>query len=67
MFPRLSEFMSQISLIIIQGHRGRTSQFKNLIDHLQVVSTNNFNTIAEFHTTNHSTLSLLSLLSLNFT
>jgi hypothetical protein len=32
------------------------------IDHLQVVTTNNYNTIAEFHTTNNSTLSLLSLL-----
>jgi hypothetical protein len=27
------------------------------IDHLLVVTTNNFNTIADFHTTNHSTLS----------
>jgi hypothetical protein len=34
------------------------------IDHAQVVTTNNYNTIADFHTTNHSTLSLLSLLSL---
>jgi hypothetical protein len=33
------------------------------IDHLQVITTNNYNTIADFHTTNHSTLSL-SLLSL---
>jgi hypothetical protein len=33
-------------------------------DHLQVVTTNNYNTIAEFHTINHSMLSLLSLLSL---
>jgi hypothetical protein len=31
------------------------------IDHLQVVGTNNYNTIADFHATNHSTLSLLSL------
>jgi hypothetical protein len=31
-------------------------------DHVQVVTTNNYNTIAEFHTTN-----LLSLLSLVFT
>jgi hypothetical protein len=35
-----------------------------LIDHLQVVTTNNYNTSADFHTTNHSTLSLLSLPSL---
>jgi hypothetical protein len=34
------------------------------IDYLQVVTTNNYNTIADFHTTNHSTLSLLSMLSL---
>jgi hypothetical protein len=34
------------------------------IDHLQVVITNNYDTIADFHTTNHSTPSLLSLLSL---
>jgi hypothetical protein len=37
------------------------------IDHLRVVTTNNYNTIADFHTTNHSTLSFLSLLSLIFT
>jgi hypothetical protein len=34
------------------------------IYHLQVVTTNNYNTIADFHTTNHYTLNLLSLLSL---
>jgi hypothetical protein len=34
------------------------------IDHLQVVTTNNYNNIADFHTTNLFTLSLLSLLSL---
>jgi hypothetical protein len=37
------------------------------IDHLQVVTTNNYNTIADVHATNHSTLSLLSLLSLDVT
>jgi hypothetical protein len=37
------------------------------IDHLQVVTTNTYNTIADFHTTNPSTLSLLGLLSLVFT
>jgi hypothetical protein len=37
------------------------------IDHLQVVTTNNYNTVADFHTTNDSTLNLLSLLSLVFT
>jgi hypothetical protein len=36
----------------------------SLIDNLQVVTTNNYNIIADFHTTNHSTLSLLSLVSL---
>jgi hypothetical protein len=35
--------------------------------HLHVVTTNNYNTLADFHTTNHSTLSLLNLLSLVFT
>jgi hypothetical protein len=30
-------------------------------DHLQVATTNNYNAIADFHTTNHSMLSLLSL------
>jgi hypothetical protein len=30
------------------------------IDHLQVVTTNNY-TITDFHTPNHSTLNLLSL------
>jgi hypothetical protein len=25
------------------------------IDHLQIVTMNNYNTIADFHTTNHST------------
>jgi hypothetical protein len=34
------------------------------IDHLQVVTTNNCYTIADLHVPNHSTLSLLSLLSL---
>jgi hypothetical protein len=31
------------------------------IVHLHVVTTNNYNTIADFHTTNYSTLSFLSL------
>jgi hypothetical protein len=30
-------------------------------DHLQVVTTNNYKTNADFHTTNQSTLSFLSL------
>jgi hypothetical protein len=34
------------------------------IDNLQIVTTKNYNSIADLHTTNHSTLSLLSLLSL---
>jgi hypothetical protein len=33
-------------------------------DHLQVMITNNYNTIADLYTTNRPTLSLLSLLSL---
>jgi hypothetical protein len=37
------------------------------IDHLQVIATNNYYTTADFHTTNHSTLSLLSPLPLVFT
>jgi hypothetical protein len=37
------------------------------IDHLQVVTTNNYYIIADFHNTNHSTLSLLSLSPLVFT
>jgi hypothetical protein len=37
------------------------------IDLLQGVTANNYNTTADFNTTNHSTLSLLSLLSLVFT
>jgi hypothetical protein len=36
-------------------------------DHLQVITTNNYHTIADIHTTNHSTLSLLSLFPLVFT
>jgi hypothetical protein len=36
-------------------------------DHLQVVTTNNYYSTADFHTTNHSTLNLLSVLSLVFT
>jgi hypothetical protein len=36
-------------------------------NHLQVTITDNYNTIADFHTTNHYTLSLLSLVSLVFT
>jgi hypothetical protein len=35
-------------------------------DHVQVITTNNYNTVADFHTTNHSTLNLLSLLALVF-
>jgi hypothetical protein len=35
------------------------------IDHLHVVTTNNYKATIDFHTTNHSTLSLLSLLSLS--
>jgi hypothetical protein len=35
------------------------------IDHIQAVTTNNYYTIADFHTTNHSTLSLLNLLRKN--
>jgi hypothetical protein len=34
------------------------------IDHLEAAITNNYNIIADLHTTNHSKLSLLSLLSL---
>jgi hypothetical protein len=37
------------------------------IDHLQVVATNNYNSIANFNTTNHLTLSLIHLLSVVFT
>jgi hypothetical protein len=37
------------------------------VDHLQVVNANNYNTIVDVRTTNHSTLRLLSLLSLIFT
>jgi hypothetical protein len=37
------------------------------IDHSQVVATTKYNTLADSHTTNHSTLNLLSLLSLVFT
>jgi hypothetical protein len=37
------------------------------IDHLQVVTANNYYIIADFHSTNHSTLSLLSLFPLDFT
>jgi hypothetical protein len=33
-------------------------------DHSQVVTTNNYYTIVDFHTTNHSTLSFLNLFSL---
>jgi hypothetical protein len=37
------------------------------IDHSQVVATTKYNTLADSHTTNHSTLNLLSVLSLVFT
>jgi hypothetical protein len=36
------------------------------IDPVQVVTTNKYNTVADFHTTNHSTVNLLGLLSLVF-
>jgi hypothetical protein len=38
----------------------------NRFDHLQAVITNTYYIMADFHTTNHSTLNLLSLLSLLF-
>jgi hypothetical protein len=34
-----------------------------LSDHSQVITTNNYYTVADFYTTNHTTLSLLCLLS----
>jgi hypothetical protein len=37
------------------------------IDHSHVVTTNNYNTLADLHTTNHFTLSLLSLFLLVIT
>jgi hypothetical protein len=37
------------------------------IDHLRVGTENNYYTIADFHTTNHATVSLISLYSLVFT
>jgi hypothetical protein len=37
------------------------------IDHSQVVTTTKYNTLADFHTTNHSTLNLLSVLTLVLT
>jgi hypothetical protein len=37
------------------------------IDHSQVVTTAKYNTVADSHTTNHSTLNLLSVISLVFT
>jgi hypothetical protein len=40
---------------------GMVNRFTN---HLQVVTTNNCNAVADFHTTDHSMLSLLSLLLL---
>jgi hypothetical protein len=42
----------------------RSATVTGFIDRLQVVTTNNHNTIADLHTTNHITLSLLSLFSL---
>jgi hypothetical protein len=39
----------------------------NFIDHLHVLITNNYNTIADSHTPNHYTPCILSLLSLVFT
>jgi hypothetical protein len=36
------------------------------IDHSQVVTTNKYNTVTDFHITKHTTLDLLSLLSLVF-
>jgi hypothetical protein len=37
------------------------------IDHLQVITMNNYNGIPDFHTTNHATLSFLSQFPLVFT
>jgi hypothetical protein len=40
---------------------GLVNRFAN---HLQVVTTNNYNAVADFHSTDHFMLSLLSLLLL---
>jgi hypothetical protein len=48
----------------ISGYREGVGLVNNFIDHLQVVTTNNYYTIADFHTTNHYILSFLSLFPL---
>jgi hypothetical protein len=51
----------------ISEYGGGFGLLNRFIVHLQIVTTNNCNTIADFNITNHSTLSHLSLLSLVFT
>jgi hypothetical protein len=51
----------------ISDYRRGLNWLIGFIYHLKVVTTNNYNTIVDFHTTNHSTLSLLSMLSQVFT
>jgi hypothetical protein len=52
--PRILVTIDGVSIVI------------GFIDHVQVVTTNECNTVADFHTANHSTLDLLSLLLLIF-
>jgi hypothetical protein len=68
LYDRTSDFWKDLlniftCIVTIDGG-GLVSRF---IDHLQVVTTNKYYIIADFHTTHHSTLSLLSLFPLVFT
>jgi hypothetical protein len=51
---------SQMAILIILSHVGVTKNGLGLVilftDHLQTITTNNYNTVINFHTTKHSTL-----------
>jgi hypothetical protein len=53
-----------LSSVLVTKEEARIGNW--IYDHLQVVTTNKYNTVTDFHTTKHSTLDVLSMLSLVF-
>jgi hypothetical protein len=57
----LVEYVLYYTATCVSDYRRGFGLVNRFIDHLEVVTTNNYNTIADFHTTNHSSLSILSI------